>query len=38
MPMEDMVKMSSGDIKKTLDTKDKLCYPLLQWYVNINIL
>ena len=31
MSMEQMTALSSGDIKKTLDSKNKLCYPLLQW-------
>lgn len=36
MTMEQMVAMSSSDIKKTLDIKDRLCYPLLQWIITSN--
>ncbi|CAC5414246.1 PARP6_8 [Mytilus coruscus] len=36
MSMEQMTALSSSDIKKTLDSKNKLCYPLLQWIITSN--
>ncbi|XP_063433474.1 protein mono-ADP-ribosyltransferase PARP6-like [Mytilus trossulus] len=36
MSMEQMTALTSSDIKKTLDSKNKLCYPLLQWIITSN--
>ncbi|KAL5005203.1 hypothetical protein ScPMuIL_018659 [Solemya velum] len=36
LPMSDMTRLSSSDLKKSMDEQDILLYPLLQWIITSN--